>query len=66
MASEYVIPKYQDEMKAKGKNVTVELVQFGGSDEDSKPAMPWNLKAGSGNDIMAFDGFWYLNLWKAV
>ena len=55
---EYVIPKYQDEMKAKGKNVTVELVQFGGSDEELKARYALDLKAGSGNDIMAFDGFW--------
>jgi multiple sugar transport system substrate-binding protein len=55
---EYVIPKYQDEMKAKGKNVTVELVQFGGSDEEIKARFALDLKAGSGNDVMAFDGFW--------
>lgn len=55
---EYVIPKFQEEMKAKGKNVTVELVQFGGSDEELKARYALDLKAGSGSDLMAFDGFW--------
>ena len=30
-----VIPRFQAAMKAQGKNVTVELVQFGGSDEET-------------------------------
>lgn len=55
---EYVIPKFQEEMKAKGKNVVVELVQFGGSDEELKARYALDLKAGSGSDVMAFDGFW--------
>lgn len=56
--TQYVIPKFQDQMKAQGKNVTVELVQFGGSDEELKARYALDLKAGSGNDVMAFDGFW--------
>ena len=56
--TEYVIPKFQDQMTAQGKNVTVELVQFGGSDEELKARYALDLKAGSGNDVMAFDGFW--------
>ncbi len=53
-----VIPKFQEQMKAQGKDVTVELVQFGGSDEELKARYALDLKAGSGNDVMAFDGFW--------
>ncbi len=55
---DYVIPKFEDEMEAQGKDVTVELVQFGGSDEELKARYALDLKAGSGNDVMAFDGFW--------
>ncbi len=53
-----VIPRFQTAMKAQGKNVTVELVQFGGSDEELKARYALDLKAGTGNDVMAFDGFW--------
>ena len=55
---QYVIPKFQEEMTAQGKDVTVELVQFGGSDEELKARYALDLAAGSGNDVMAFDGFW--------
>ncbi len=55
---DYVIPEFEAEMKAQGKDVTVELVQFGGSDEELKARYALDLKAGSGNDLMAFDGFW--------
>ncbi len=55
---EYVIPEFEAEMQGQGKNVTVELVQFGGSDEELKARYALDLKAGSGNDLMAFDGFW--------
>lgn len=56
--TQYVIPKFQDEMKAQGKDVTVDLVQFGGSDEELKARYALDLKAGTGSDVMAFDGFW--------
>jgi multiple sugar transport system substrate-binding protein len=56
--TEYVIPKYQEGLKKQGKNVTVNLVQFGGSDEELKARYALDLKAGAGNDVMAFDGFW--------
>ncbi len=55
---EYVIPKFQEQMKAQGKDVTVNLVQFGGSDEQLKQQYALDLKVGQGSDIMAFDGFW--------
>ena len=54
----YVIPKFQDQMKAQGKNVVVNLVQFGGSDEQLKQQYALDLKVGQGSDVMAFDGFW--------
>jgi multiple sugar transport system substrate-binding protein len=55
---DYIIPKFQEAMKAQGKDVTVELVQFGGSDEELKARYALDLKAGTGSDLMAFDGFW--------
>ncbi len=56
--TENVIPKFQDQMKKQGKNITVNLVQFGGSDEEQKQQYALDLKAGRGSDVIAFDGFW--------
>lgn len=56
--TEFVIPKFQDQMKAQGKNIAVNLVQFGGSDEQLKQQYALDLKVGQGSDVMAFDGFW--------
>jgi multiple sugar transport system substrate-binding protein len=54
----YVAPKFQEQMKAQGKNVTVKLVEFGGSDEALKEQFALDLKVGKGYDVFAFDGFW--------
>lgn len=54
----YVIPTFQEMMAEQGKNVTVELVEFGGSDEQLKQQFALDLGVGSGADLMAFDGFW--------
>ncbi len=45
-------------MKQQGKNVTMTLTQFGGSDEEQKQRYALDLKAGKGEDVMDFDGFW--------
>jgi multiple sugar transport system substrate-binding protein len=55
---EYVIPTFEEAMAAEGKNVTVELVEFGGSDEEIKQQYALDLGAGGGYDLFAFDGFW--------
>jgi multiple sugar transport system substrate-binding protein len=55
---EYVIPNFEAEMTAQGKNVSVELVEFGGSDEELKQQYALDLGAGRGYDVFAFDGFW--------
>jgi multiple sugar transport system substrate-binding protein len=55
---EYVIPNFEQSMAAEGKNVTVELVEFGGSDEEQKQQFALDLGAGGGYDVMGFDGFW--------
>lgn len=54
----YVAPKFTEKMKAEGKNVTVKLVEFGGSDEALKEQYALDLKVGKGHDVFAFDGFW--------
>lgn len=53
-----VFPRYQEQMRAQGKNVTPRLVEFGGSDEELKAQYALDLKAGKGHDVIAFDGFW--------
>jgi multiple sugar transport system substrate-binding protein len=54
----YLAPKFAEKMKAEGKNVTVNLVEFGGSDEALKEQYALDLKVGKGYDVFAFDGFW--------
>ena len=54
----YVIPNFQDQMSKQGKSVTVNLIQFGGSDEQLKQQYALDLKVGQGSDVIAFDGFW--------
>ncbi len=56
--TQYVIPNFQNQEKSAGKTVTVNLVQFGGSDEELKARYALDLKSGAGSDVMAFDGFW--------
>src|SRR5205085_2357171 len=56
--NEYVAPKFKEEMAKQGKNVTVNLVQFGGSDEQLKQQYALDLKVGQGADVLSFDGFW--------
>lgn len=56
--TQFVIPEFQKQEQAQGKQVTVNLVQFGGSDEEYKARLALDLKAGTGADVTAFDGFW--------
>jgi multiple sugar transport system substrate-binding protein len=56
--TEFVAPKFKEMMAAQGKNVTVNLIQFGGSDEQMKQQFALDLKVGQGADVMGFDGFW--------
>lgn len=53
-----VFPTFEEAMAAEGKNVTVELVEFGGSDEQLKEQYALDLGVGAGYDLFAFDGFW--------
>ncbi len=51
---EYVIPTFE----ASHPDVSVELVEFGGSDEQLKEQYALDLSVGAGADVMSFDGFW--------
>ncbi|MEX2542155.1 MAG: extracellular solute-binding protein [Trueperaceae bacterium] len=52
---DYVIPEFE---AAKGGDVSVELTEFGGTDEAMKEQYALDLSVGGGADVLAFDGFW--------
>jgi len=54
----YLKPEFEKQAKAAGQNITVDMVEFGGSDEELKQQYALDLKVGKGADVMAFDGFW--------
>ena len=49
-----VIPTFEETHPG----VTVELAEFGGSDEQLKEQYALDLSVGAGADVLAFDGFW--------
>lgn len=51
---EYIIPEFE----SANPGVSVELVEFGGTDEALKQQYALDLSVGRGNDLMGFDGFW--------
>lgn len=53
-----VFPTFEAAMAEQGRNVTVELVEFGGGDEQLKEQYALDLGVGAGYDVFAFDGFW--------
>lgn len=55
---EYLKPEFEKMTKASGENTTVDLIEFGGSDEELKQQYALDLKVGKGADVMSFDGFW--------
>lgn len=52
--ADVVKPRFE----AANPGVTVELIQFGGSDEALKQQYALDLSVGAGADVMGFDGFW--------
>lgn len=50
----YVKPQFE----AANPGVTVEIIQFGGSDEALKEQYALDLSVGAGADVLGFDGFW--------
>ncbi len=55
---DHVIPGFEEKMAEQGRDVSVGLIQFGGSDEALSQQYALDLSVGSGQDLMAFDGFW--------
>jgi len=51
---DFVIPEFE----ARNPGVTVNLIEFGGSDEALKEQYALDLSVGAGADVMGFDGFW--------
>jgi multiple sugar transport system substrate-binding protein len=54
----YVIPKFTEQQKAKGVNVTVKFEGNGAADEQYKQKVALDLKTGGGADVMNLDGIW--------
>lgn len=52
--NDYIKPEFE----RLNPGVTVELIQFGGSDEALKEQYALDLSVGAGADVMGFDGFW--------
>lgn len=54
----YVIPGFEEEMTAQGKDVSVEFEPQGVDDEDYKTKIALDLQSGGGADIVGIDGIW--------
>jgi multiple sugar transport system substrate-binding protein len=54
----WVIPKFIEAQKAKGRTAKVEFQPSGAGDEDYKSKVALDLKTGSGADIYSLDGIW--------
>ncbi|MEV4833790.1 extracellular solute-binding protein [Nonomuraea sp. NPDC049486] len=54
----WVIPKFEEAQKAKGKDVTVKFVPSGVDDEQYKTKLSLDLKSGKGADVIDIDGIW--------
>ena len=54
----WVIPKFVEDQKAKGRTAHVTFQPSGAGDEDYKSKIALDLKTGSGADIYALDGIW--------
>ena len=51
---DFVIPEFE----ARNPGATVNLIEFGGSDEGLKEQYALDLSVGAGADVLGFDGFW--------
>jgi multiple sugar transport system substrate-binding protein len=52
-----VIPAFTEKMKAEGKDVSVTLNEFGGTDEQFTQQLALDFSTGAGSDVSGFDGF---------
>ncbi|HEX4812571.1 MAG TPA: extracellular solute-binding protein [Nonomuraea sp.] len=56
--AEWVIPKFVEAQKAKGKDVSVKFIPSGVDDEQYKTKLSLDLKSGKGADVIDIDGIW--------
>ncbi|WP_181019736.1 extracellular solute-binding protein [Nonomuraea typhae] len=56
--TKWVIPKFEEAQKAKGKNVKVKFIPSGVDDEQYKTKLSLDLKSGKGADVLDIDGIW--------
>ena len=54
----WVIPRFTEEQKAKGVNATVRFEQSGTADEAFKTKVALDFKTGGGGDVVELDGIW--------
>lgn len=54
----WVIPKFVEDQKSKGRTVTVKFQPSGAGDEEYKSKVVLDLKTGAGADIYSIDGIW--------
>jgi multiple sugar transport system substrate-binding protein len=54
----WVIPRFVADQKAKGRTVQVRFQPSGAGDEDYKSKVALDLKTGSGADLYSIDGIW--------
>lgn len=54
----WVVPKFEEAQKAKGKDVKVKFVPSGVDDEQYKTKLSLDLKSGKGADVIDIDGIW--------
>src|SRR5437762_938518 len=54
----WVIPKFVADQKAKGRTAHINFQPSGAADEDYKSKIALDLKTGSGADIYSIDGIW--------
>jgi len=52
-----IIPEFSAMMKAKGKDVSVSLKEFGGEDDQFAQQLALDFSTKSGSDVSGFDGF---------
>lgn len=56
--TKWVVPKFAEAQKAKGREVTVKFEAQGVDDENYKTKIALDLKSGKGADVFGIDGIW--------
>ncbi|HEV2781313.1 MAG TPA: extracellular solute-binding protein [Actinophytocola sp.] len=56
--TDWVIPKFVEQQKAKGVNATVKFDGIGSDDKEFKTKIALDFNTGSGGDVMEIDGIW--------